>query len=70
MTRLLLSERQKNANITCSRCVNCTDTGWCKYPILMEYKEGTVRVARLISFSDDGLTCQLFKEPINKKVKE
>ena len=61
MTRLLLSERQRNANITCSKCSRNVN-GWCNYPILTEFKEGTVRVTKLIYLSDDGLTCQLFKE--------
>ena len=69
MTRLLLSKRMENAKITCSKCKNNVN-GWCKYPILMEFKEGTVRATKLIYMSDDGLTCQLFREPINKKVKE
>ena len=61
MTRLLLSKRLENAKITCSRCSRNIN-GWCKYPILMEFNEGTIRVTRLIHLSDDGLTCQLFKE--------
>ena len=67
MTRLLLSEREKNARITCSHCFNCNDTGWCRLPILIEYEAGTIRVARLISFSDDGLTCQLFRDKEGKE---
>lgn len=68
--RLLLSEREKNARLTCSHCVNLKENGFCKYPIILEWDAFSVRVAKLISFSEDGLTCQLFKEPINKKVKE
>lgn len=67
MTRLLLSQREKNARITCSRCFNCNDNGCCRLPILIQYEAGTIRVARLISFSEDGLTCQLFRD---KEAKE
>ena len=71
MVRLLLSQRQENARETCAKCVNCKPSGMCKYPIALEwYGDGSVRIARLISFSEDGLTCQLFREPINKEVKE
>lgn len=65
MTHMLLSERTKNAAITCSKCAN-DRCGHCRYPILMEFIEGSFRVAKLIHFSEDGLTCQLFRE----KVKE
>lgn len=67
MTHLLLSEREKNARSTCSRCFNCNDTGWCRYPIIIQFEKGVLRTARLISFSDDGLTCQLFR---SKEAKE
>ena len=62
MTRLLLSERERNARITCAHCANQNRRGFCRYPILMEYNHGSVRISRLISFSEDGLTCQLFRE--------
>ena len=62
MTRLLLTQREENARITCSCCVNQREQGFCRYPILMEYNHGSVRISRLISFSEDGLTCQLFRE--------
>lgn len=60
--RLLLSERERNARITCSHCANQRERGFCRYPIMMEYSQGTIRISRLISFSEDGLTCQLFRE--------
>lgn len=65
MTRMLLSERTKNAAITCSKCAN-DRCGYCCYPILMDFIEGAFRLTKLIHFSEDGLTCQLFRE----KVKE
>ena len=65
MTYLLLSKRLENAKITCSKCSRNVD-GWCKYPILMKFKEGTVRATKLIHLSDDGLTCQLFKEAMDQ----
>ena len=63
MTRLLLSKRLENAKITCSKCSRNLN-GCCKYPILMEFNEGTIRITKLIHLSDDGLTCQLFKEAV------
>ena len=65
MTRLLLSERTENARKTCSRCChNVNDE--CRYPVLVEciktYSGVSLRTARLINYSDDGLTCQLYRE--------
>lgn len=66
MVRLLLSQREENARETCARCINRRGAT-CKYPIIMEYCDNavggmTIRTAKLISFSDDGMTCQLFRE--------
>ena len=65
MTRMLLSERNKNATITCSKCAN-DRAGYCSYPILMDFIEGAFRVTKLIHFSEDGLTCQLFREKVEE----
>lgn len=63
MTRLRLSERIANAEETCARCEHDVD-GRCELPILtdIDRKRGTVSTTRLVGFSEDGRTCQLFTE--------
>lgn len=62
MTYTLLSERMSRAVKKCAECANNND-GKCKYPILLEYNKttGNYRVTKLINFSDDGMTCQLYE---------
>lgn len=63
MTFVPLSQRQENISETCAKCKNNVD-GKCKYPILldMDKRTGIYHTARLISFSEDGKVCQLYKE--------
>lgn len=61
MTRVRLSERMANAEETCARCEHDVD-GKCELPILtgIHKDRGTISTSKLISFSEDGMTCQLF----------
>lgn len=63
MTYILLSERLKNAERTCEKCQNLKDNGSCKYPVLIARYFTT----KLINFSEDGLTCQLFRRRKNDR---
>lgn len=62
MTYILLSERMRRAAKKCAECAN-NDDGKCKYPILLEYNRttGNYRVTKLINFSKNGTTCQLYE---------
>ena len=61
MTRVRLSERMANAEETCARCEHDVD-GKCELPILtgINRDRGTISTTRLVGFSEDGRTCQLF----------
>ena len=71
MTRVRLSERIANAEETCARCENDVD-GKCKLPVLtgIHKDRGTISTSKLISFSEDGRTCQLYTEKFHPKQEE